>query len=403
MFLLGFEMLAEHAPFLGRLDMSRLLFTFLNDHRFLAYGLAGAFILHMWTHPGRLEYSCIIAVSCGLCLVALLEGETINRSVYPSFLGIGSLGVLCWKACKNRDPVSLRNLAAAFLVPLAALATEICLPLTYLVQARSHDVLLYRFDQTLGFQPSIIMARLFDLFPGLRFASNIAYGGLPAIVCVLYAVQREDKNAFRVNLIAELGIATAAGFLMYFVYPAAGPKYLLGANFPLHPPSPAELRSASLVHVSYLNAMPSLHMTWALLLWWNTLVSKLWLRLLTAFTLVFTVCATLGLGEHYLADLAVAFPFALIFQGVCSVEATRRLRYAAVGIGGGFASCFLLFLRYGIPFIESHPGMSWAFVIVTIGMSSLMARLLLNESGKLRHHAGVKGDEGNECCSARLN
>ncbi len=54
------------------------------------------------------------------------------------------------------------------------------------------------------------------------------------------------------------------------------------------------------------NAMPSLHMTWALLALWYSPRRLLWA---SAVSVRLTALATVGLGEHYLIDLAAAVPF----------------------------------------------------------------------------------------------
>jgi len=54
-------------------------------------------------------------------------------------------------------------------------------------------------------------------------------------------------------------------------------------------------------------------------------------RATVAVAVVLTVLATLGLGEHYLIDLAVAVPFAVLFEMVCSMEPPVWRRRAALG------------------------------------------------------------------------
>jgi hypothetical protein len=329
--LVGFKIVSHIALIPHSPENGHLLVSFLAQNNFLIFGLIGAFLVQAWTLPSRLQYYSVIA------------------------LGFASLAVLFFNACVHRGGVRrsyFRDFGAASVVPICAYLTHPALYLTYVVKMRSCDILLYRFDQTLGFQPSILMARFFISWPIFQYISRIVYVGLPAIICVLYVV-----------------------------IPAAGPIFLLGANFPMHPPSPLGINPHQLaVKDAYFNAMPSLHMTWVILLWWNTSSSRFWIRCLTGFTLAFTVCATLGFGEHYLIDLAVAFPFALTVQAVClpDVNALQRCRAAGIGVAMLVVSFFLL--KFGVPLFESHTGFSWTFVVAIVVASSLMAAQVLKES-----------------------
>jgi len=135
--------------------------------------------------------------------------------------------------------------------------------------------------------------------------------------------------------------------------------------------------------------MPSLHMTWVVLLWWNAAPSRFWIRCLTGFTLIFTVCATLGFGEHYLIDLVIAFPFALTVQAICLPDVRASLRYRAAGMGAVMLVVSLLLLKFGTPIFESHFGFSWTFVAAIIAASSLMAAQVLKESVRQRAPADI--------------
>ena len=61
--------------------------------------------------------------------------------------------------------------------------------------------------------------------------------------------------------------------------------------------------------------MPSLHVAWALLVYWLWRSSR-WRWIVLAYLLL-TMLATLGGGEHYLVDVVAAFPFALAVWALC--------------------------------------------------------------------------------------
>jgi hypothetical protein len=78
-------------------------------------------------------------------------------------------------------------------------------------------------------------------------------------------------------------------------------------------PVPLELHAA-------LNAMPSFHMAWALLIFWYGLKCAWPVRIGGTVFAAFTVLATLGLGEHYLIDLVVAAPLTAAIDVLCAVS-----------------------------------------------------------------------------------
>jgi hypothetical protein len=129
------------------------------------------------------------------------------------------------------------------------------------------------------------------------------------------------------------------------------------------------------------NAIPSLHMAWVLLVWWNSKGLPRWIRAIALAFVIFTVLATLGTGEHYFVDLVVAFPFALMVQALCLY--TLPFRHGARGaafIFGTFASlAWMALVSFAVPFFWVSPIISWTLVIATIVISSWLLQRLLNE------------------------
>jgi hypothetical protein len=81
--------------------------------------------------------------------------------------------------------------------------------------------------------------------------------------------------------------------------------------------------------------MPSLHFAWPLLLWWSSRhLARVWRVSLLVFVLL-TAFATVGLGEHYLFDLVVAFPFARMIHAACSWHVPIRSRRGSYFVNAG--------------------------------------------------------------------
>jgi len=179
-----------------------------------------------------------------------------------------------------------------------------------------------------------------------------------------------------------LGILASAGlvgYLLYFVFPATGPLYLAGASFPGAPAPFATLREMhphpiDLPVPAPRNAMPSLHMAWALLLWFNSRPLTRAVRGLTLTYVFLTVIVTLGTGEHYLADLAVALPFSITVQAVWT-GAQGKTRSMVLAAGTSLTLIWLVVLRYGTHFFLQSPAIPWGCVI-----GSTMLSLMLEQS-----------------------
>ncbi len=129
--------------------------------------------------------------------------------------------------------------------------------------------------------------------------------------------------------------------------------------------------------------MPSLHMAWALLVWWYSRGLSWWERSIALLFLVFTLLATLGTGEHYLIDLIVAFPFALLIESISSytLKATDRQRVLGFCVGLAGTLGWFLLLRHAFHFFWLTPALPWTFCAATVFVSLFAERLLQQAGG----------------------
>jgi hypothetical protein len=110
------------------------------------------------------------------------------------------------------------------------------------------------------------------------------YMALPeALLLALVLIRTSDRGRFLKA--AALGLALCP--LWYLLWPAVGPIHAGDRNAPR-------------------NCMPSMHLTWALLIWSN---SRGLTRLLAGVFAALTALATLATGEHYFPDLLAAGPW----------------------------------------------------------------------------------------------
>jgi len=189
------------------------------------------------------------------------------------------------------------------------------------------DGFLYSFD-LVNFGPNsdVVLAKLFDLFPVICLAGKIFYCALPLGIVLVYLALPSYELRKRCSLM----FAMTAVFLSVLmpICPGAGPKYFFGAEFPYHAPLQI-VPHESIIPGVPLNTTPSGHLAWALLIFW---VARQYCGTYSQFNaavlLMFTVLATMGLGEHYVIDLIVAVPLAV---GIW--EMTRRgWREAAIAL-----------------------------------------------------------------------
>lgn len=118
--------------------------------------------------------------------------------------------------------------------------------------------------------------------------------------------------------------------------------------------------------------MPSLHAAGALLIFWNSR-SFGWTRIIAFLYLLLTLLATLGFGEHYIIDLVVAAPYALLMQALAT-ECSNQALVALLGVGCVLSWIGLLY--YAIPLLaDSRVALLTAtaatFILTAIGRALL--------------------------------
>jgi hypothetical protein len=121
------------------------------------------------------------------------------------------------------------------------------------------------------------------------------------------------------------------------------------------------------------NAIPSLHLAWALLAWWYSRGLSWFERLIAFAFLAITAFATLGTGEHWFVDLIVAFPFALMIQAICaySLPWKDRTRLTTFLFGLLVTLAWLTTLRFGAKFFWTSAIVPWALAAATVVLATI--------------------------------
>ena len=344
----------------------------------------------------RRQWTDLLWVALGALVLSFLDYRI--RGFKPmmmagfSFAGLAAFGVLGVHSVRAQGEE--RKLLLYAFVPLVLFAgsewaATSLLDITERLHPKTFDLFLFSFDSSLHVQISFLAGQLLSKLPWLRSASIFFYVALPLPLALVYAVQlRRNRSMALVAMLAFLATGPI-GILFYNMLPACGPVHIFGAVFPWHIPRTAaamRLQATPILIKGARNAIPSLHMTWVLLIWWNSRGAARWVRGIALAFVWFTVAATLGTGEHYFVDLVVAFPFSLMIQALCSYSLPFRTgERRTCFLSGIFVTlAWLALLSFSVKLFWISPLLPWAMVIATISSSILLWHRLM------RAHPEVK-------------
>jgi hypothetical protein len=155
--------------------------------------------------------------------------------------------------------------------------------------------------------------------------------------------------------------------IVFRLVPAAGPVYAFTDVYPNQLPTMgADFLRPIHMQDPKLNAIPSLHTAWALLIYWRARRARVIIQAIAAAFLFLTLLATLGLGEHYLIDLIVGVPYAASVRAACMNEAGwSRERVLTAVFNAVVVVVWLLLLRQGV-LLQVPIGFAWGMALATV-------------------------------------
>jgi hypothetical protein len=353
---------------------------------FFAFALASVLILHFRVQPEWFDALLVLAFTL---LFATVDFRFLHFApkvmAWFSFAGLSSLLVLGIRAVWAEKGATRRMLLYTWVPAVLFVVSDYfasnMLEWTTAVHPKTLDLYLLSFDYSLRVELASLAGRMYALHSWLHNPSLLVYVGLAIPITVVYAgrLVRFKERAFP-SMLAFL-ITGPVGVLFYNIFPACGPHALFQQGFPFHPFPMAQASRLLLEPLAVAgprNAIPSLHLAWALLAWWYSRGLSWFERLIAFLFLTFTVFATLGTGEHWFVDLIVAFPFALMIQGLCAYSLpwkdSRRLSAFFSGLLGTLA--WLIMLRFGAKFFWTSPVIPWVLAAATVVLTGVrQARL----------------------------
>jgi hypothetical protein len=368
-----------------------MLHFYIAKYTYLESALAGSVAIYLWTRPAVRSLAVTLLIGAAFWVIySALQGQP-SLGACPAFLGLGSLGSLglavLWSAPDQRQ-ADLDTCLTASMFPFFLVVAGFSLAVTSIVHPKTYDVFLYAFDEQLGGQPSFLAGRLLARFGALRQVCYFGYESLPLAMAIAFAMERSRPGRHLSSLMPAFAVAAAGGFLLYNLYPAVGPLHVFGAQFPYSPPpagsSPFQLVAAG---EAPRNAMPSVHISMALLILWNSRPWPKVFRVVAAALLGITILATLGFGEHYLVDLFVAVPFAALAQGLAShgVPWRNAARIACVATGTLLVLAWLSYLRLPSPPLVRSGALAWSLLLG----SALTSAILESRLSRVAARSGV--------------
>jgi hypothetical protein len=246
---------------------------------------------------------------------------------------------------------------------------------------QTDDAWLYAFDGSLGFQPSFAVGRIMYDSLVLTATLLLTYLALPFAMAVVCAC-RIPRDARRISwhMLLVLLLAGIGGGLLFNILPGTGPIYAFHQDFPWKAIPYKDLSSFVLQKMSLptgipRNAMPSLHVAWTLLLYWNSREFRLPLRLAVLVFFLLTVLATLGSGQHYLVDLVVSLPLALAVQSAAALlirgasNGSRSRQLSTLLVGIALSVGWLLLVRFGVALALRSRAIPWILIAATVAIT----------------------------------
>lgn len=333
-------------------------------------------------------FESMLAIAGGLGLLFFLplarpsdfDGEALVRA--GAFAGIAGVVAMCARAILSRDrDRALDTLARSMIFMVLGVMLATMLSAASAMRPYKYDHFLYAIDLRFGSGISFVAGRWFRGWPALWRLETVVYDSLPLAFAVMYAAHMRRKEQGPVDILTLMWLNAVAGYGLYFLYPAAGPLYAFGATFPAAAPVSGQF-ALQLVRLDAApNAMPSLHIACAVLIWWN---ARYWRasRIMAFAFLLLTALAALGSGEHYFLDLVVAFPYALAIQAAATKS---EYRWPALALGASMTAFWFLALLFAPKELAAAPvWWMWGLAVITVAIPIAVNAKLLREPGCYR-------------------
>jgi PAP2 superfamily protein len=350
---------------------SSLFFIFLRA-RFSYFGLAGIVLL-----------TFLFAV-----LNFRILGYPATWEVAVTLLSVASFSILLlrgiWSDGDERR-LALYTVLPSSLFLMSDWAAAFFLNLTEKARPSVLDLYLYSFDASLRIQFSFVLGRLFAQHHAFALVSTWVYMTLPIAIALVYVGCLAQRRGNALPAFLALFLTGPIGIVLYNLFPAVGPIHVFGTRFPFQPLTIDQVRRLFVEPVAIpgvRNTMPSLHAAWIYLVFWYARSLSRVEKIVASVLVFFTLCATLGIGEHYIIDLVVAVPFTVFILALVNLIVSRRRAVFLLPLSVGLLSTLAWFaaLRFASGFFWISPVIPWLACFFTLLLSFYCLRGLLYPS-----------------------
>lgn len=329
---------------------------------FFSSACLGSFLIYLWRKPrlSELVPVLVLGVSLEVALLlwrldlwglALQTGRLPLRNAkldfwtvaYGAGVGLASAAALSTGGNALRLLLSGRvdearglgsSLASMAVIPMFIGFSGFFLHMTVMLHPGVIDPNILAAEAAYGIPTGFRVGQWCALYPKFNMLLGIVYLELPLALAIVYLAEKSRKVSLGRDALSSFIFIGFFGFLVYHACPVIGPRpYIQG--WPWQWPSTSSLVFSTVYGASndLRNCIPSLHTSWALLLYWHTRGTHLATRIFGALFLVFTLLATLGLGQHYIFDLVIAVPFSVAVRSAFA----RKIPWSADPKRYGFA------------------------------------------------------------------
>ena len=248
-----------------------ILFEATNTLYVAGFVLGHVHFLHMMFRPGWREYAMTFAGGIAIfALLVIFDASAGDRSpreiLLLLFFGLGSASLVTFTlrallATGLRQAHGKEMLAISFLLQLFSAVVGTYLHLTSALHPLTFDSLAFHIENTLGFQPSQILALWADAWPPLHRAMVDSYNGILLGFFALFALEATSGKRLPVSTLRLYVFSGIAASILYHLCPITGPRFLFEGYFPhALPLADTVLLETTLVRPTARNGMPSMHL-----------------------------------------------------------------------------------------------------------------------------------------------
>ncbi|MBT3152651.1 phosphatase PAP2 family protein [Streptomyces sp. CHD11] len=320
-------------------------------------------------------------------------GHPVGNGALWVILGVAALAVT--RRTGPERVLLLKGAGLALLLMAGRKTGDTWLLITSRTRPMVLDPYVATADQALG-NPSWLVGRVVTATGSVGFnLLDFVYGNLAvaAVIAALYQLRHvvTERRFPRHHLVRTFLVIGIVGPAFYMIYPVVGPLYAYGTGtehwadvslwapdmpptapwavadlWPLTPPPIGEPHAVPFDGITPRNCMPSLHTAWATAIFIHSRRGPRLLRHAGTFWLAGTVCATLGFGYHYGADLLAGVVFTLTIEAALRAYDRGRDRSGLLlaAYGATVFTALLLSYRWLPLQMAQHPWLAGPLLLL---------------------------------------